>query len=132
MSPSYHYCSTPTSLDPERLLKKRETQKISKYRSLVESRRGELDPLVTGAHGNTTSSSKKLLQVICSSRDSSDPKLSRCVYDYWMIMISFTPHKTVASQVIVQSARASGRQHSGPYATSSFPDSTDTHFDMNG
>ena len=87
---------------------------------------------VIGTHGNTTSSTKKLLQVICSSRDSFDSKLSRCVYDYWMTMISFTLHKTVASQIIVQSARTNGRHYSGPYAVSSFPDSTDIHFDMNG
>ena len=49
-----------------------------------------------------------------------------------MTVTSFTLPKTAASQIIVQSARASGRHYSGPYAVSSFPDSTDTHIDMNG
>ena len=114
------------------LCKKREAQKVSKYRTLVESQGGDFTPLVTGSHGNTTSSAKKLLQVTFSNRNTTDPKLSRCTYDYWITMISFTLHKTVASQVIAQSAKASGRQYSGPYATSSFPDSAETHFDMSG
>ena len=94
------------------------------------SKGGEFDPLATGTRGSTTSSAEKLLQVTCSPRDSSDPKLSRSIYDYWMTMTSFTLHKTVASQVAAQSARSSGRHSSGPCASS--PDSAGVHFDMTG
>ena len=52
--------------------------------------------------------------------------------DYWMNMISFTLHKTIASQIIVQSSKFNGRHISNPCAASSFPDSTDIHFDMIG
>ena len=48
----------------------------------------------------------------CSPRDSSSPKLSRCVSDYWMTMISFTLHKTVASQITVQSTKFNGHHSS--------------------
>ena len=58
VSHSHHYCSTPTSLDPERLLKKRETQKASECRTLAESQGGEFDPLVIGTHGSITISNK--------------------------------------------------------------------------
>ena len=51
--------------------------------------------------------------------------------DYWMNMISFTLHKTIASQIIVQSTKFNGHHSLSPYATSYFPDSTDIHFDMN-
>ena len=50
VSPSHYYCSTPSSLDPERLLKKREAQKTSKYRTLAEAQGGEFDPLAVGSH----------------------------------------------------------------------------------
>ena len=50
----------------------------------------------------------------------------------WMTMISFTLHKTVASQIIVQSTKFNGRHSSSSYAASSFPDPTDIHFDMIG
>ena len=85
-----------------------------------------------GSNGNITNSTKKLLQVICSNRDITDPKLYRCVYNYWMTMISFTLHKTIASRIIVQSTKFNGRHISSPFAASSFPDPTDIHFDMNG
>ena len=49
-----------------------------------------------------------------------------------MNMISFTLHKTIASQIIIQSTKFNGRHSLSPYAASSFPDSTDIHFDMNG
>ena len=51
VSPPCHYLPTPSSLDPERLFKKREAQKVSKYRFLAESQRGEFGPLVVGTHG---------------------------------------------------------------------------------
>jgi len=132
VSPTQSYIQTPSALDPERLLKKREIQKINKYRPFVVSKGGEFDPLVIGTSGNITSTTKKLLQVMCSPRDSSNSKLSRCVSDYWMNMISFTLHKTIASQIIIQSTKFNGRHSLSPYAASSFPDSTDIHFDMNG
>ena len=105
-------------------------QETSKYRTLVESQGGELDPLAVGTHGSTTSSTKKLLQVACSNRGATDPKLYRFVYDYWVAKTSLTLQKTTASEVVTRSAKVSGLQYSGSYASSSFPDSVDTHFDM--
>ena len=51
----------------------------------------------------------------------------------WCVLCtSLTHQKTVASEVVVPSAKASGRQYTGTYASNSFPDSADTHFDMSG
>ena len=68
----------------------------------------------------------------CSNKDVTDPRLYRCVYDYWVAKNSLTLQKTVASEVLARSAKVNGRQYSGTYASSSFPDSVDIHFDMNG
>jgi len=69
---------------------------------------------------------------MCSSQDATDPKLHRCTYDYWLAKISFSLHKTIATEVIVRSAKVNGRQYSGPLANSSFPDSVGIHFETNG
>ena len=53
-SDAHQYSSTPSSLDPQRLLKKRESQKVSKYRAVAQSKGGELEPLVTGTSGSVT------------------------------------------------------------------------------
>ena len=71
----YQYLSTPSSLDSQRLLKKREAQKVSKYGDLVQSKGGSFEPIVIGSSGSITTSAKKLLQVICSSRDITDLNL---------------------------------------------------------
>ena len=70
VSDSIQYSATPISLDPERLLKKREHHKIKKYRRLVESKgRGTFEPLVIGTAGNVTKPTMKLLRTICSNQD---------------------------------------------------------------
>ena len=68
----------------------------------------------------------------CSNKDVTNPKLYRCVYDFWMAKISLTLQKAVASEVVTRSAKVSGRQYTGTYTSNSFPDSVDTHFDMSG
>ena len=119
----------PSSLDHQRLLKKREAQKVSKYRALVHQKGGELEPLVIGASGAITATAKKLLQVICCGQDDPAPIAYRCSYELWLAKISFSLHKSLASEIIVRSSKVSGRQLS---ASSSFPDSIDTHLEMNG
>ena len=120
------------TLDSQRLLKKREAQKVSKCSDFAQSKGGSFEPLVTGSSWSITASAKKLLQVMCSSQDTTDPKLSRCTYDFWLAKISFSLHKTAATEVVEHSAKVSGRQYSGPFASNSFPDPVDTHFEMNG
>ena len=113
-------------------LKKREAQKVSKYGDLVQSKGGSFEPPVTGSSGSITTPAKKLLQVVCSSQDTTDPKLSRCYYDFWLAKTSFSLHKTTATETTVRSAKVNGRQYSGPLANSSFPDSVDIHFEVSG
>ena len=69
---------------------------------------------------------------MCSSQDASDPKLHRYTYDYWLAEISFPLHKTTATEAVVRSAKVSGRQYSGPFASISSPDTADTHFEVSG
>ena len=132
MSLTHQYSCIPSSLEPERLLKKREAQKASKYRTLAESQGGELDPLAVGAHGSATSSTKKALQEVCSSKDATDPKLCRCACDYWVAKTSLSLQRAVAREALARPVKASGLQYSGFHAASSFPDSVGTHFDMSG
>ena len=66
VSQTFPYSSTPVSLHPERLLKKREVQKSTKYQALAESKGGDFSPLATGASGYIASSAKKVLQTTCS------------------------------------------------------------------
>ena len=132
MSDSTQYSSTPSSLDPERLLKKHELQKTLKCRALAESQGGELQPLATGAPGSVTESAKKLLQVICSKQDVSDSNYRCYTYDFWVAKTSLTLQKTTASEAVVRSSRASGRQCTALHANNIFPDSIDTHFKVSG
>ena len=80
-----------------RLLKSREVQKIKKYSPLAQSQGGELSPLVVGTSGYIATTAKKLLQVTCSSQDSS----SRHTYEFWMTKISFSLHKSTASEILL-------------------------------
>ena len=89
----------------------------------------EFEPLVIGASGSITTTAKKLLQVICCGQDDPASRASRCSYEFWLAKISFSLHKSLASEVIVRSSKVNGRQFS---ASSSFPDSVDIHLEMNG
>ena len=60
VSQTFQYSSTPASLHPERLLKKRELQKVTKYYALVEAQGGDFSSLVTRTSGYITSSAKKV------------------------------------------------------------------------
>ena len=132
VSHSYQYSSTPSSLDHQRLLKKRESQKTSKYRTLAHSQGGDFEPLAVGTSGSITTPAKKLLQVVCSSQDSTSPKRHSCACGCWVAKTSLSLHKSAASEVTARSARASGRHYSGSLASSFFPDSADTHFEVSG
>ena len=105
---------------------------MAKYGDLAQSKDGSFEPLVSGSSGSTTTPAKKLLQVMCYSQDTTDPKLSRCSCDFWSAKTSSSLHKTAATEVTVRSARVSGRQYSGPSASSSFPDLADTHSEVSG
>ena len=105
---------------------------MSKYRALVQSQGGELEPLATGASGSTTTSAKTLPQVVYSSQDATDSKLHRSTYDFWLAKISFSLHKATSTEVVVRSAKVSGRQYSGPLANSSTLAPADTHFEVSG
>jgi len=129
VSSTLQYSLTPNLLDHQRLLKKREAQKVTKYSSLVHQKGGEFEPLVIGASGAITATAKKLLQVICSSQDNPTSRTHRCSYEFWLAKISFSLHKSIASEIIVRSAKVNGRQFS---ASNSFPDSVDIHLEMNG
>ena len=129
VSSTLQYSLTPSLLDHQRLLKKREAQKVTKYRALVHQKGGEFEPLVIGASGAITATAKKLLQVICSSQDDPTSRSHRCSYEFWLAKISFSLHKSIASEIIVRSAKVNGRQFS---ASNSFPDSVDIHLEMNG
>ena len=56
----------------------------------------------------------------------------RCSYEFWLAKISFSLHKSVASEIITRSTVVNGRQFSGPLASNSFPDPADSHLEMNG
>ena len=129
VSSTLQYSLTPSLLDHQRLLKKREAQRVTKYRALVHQKGGEFEPLVIGASGAITATAKKLLQVICSSQDNPTSRTHRCSYEFWLAKISFSLHKSIASEIIVRSAKVNGRQFS---ASNSFPDSVDIHLEMNG
>ena len=134
MSDSIHYSATPISLDPERLLKKREQQKIQKYRCLVESKgAGTFEPLVIGTSGKVTKTTSKLIRTICCSKqDNNDSTVHRSDYNYWMAKISFCLQKTIANEIIIRSGRVNGKQYTTHYANNMFPDSVDIHLEMNG
>ena len=99
--------SSSISLSPERLLKKREIQKITKYTPLVESQGGEFSPLVIGTSGYITALAKKLLQVVCSNQDSS----SRHTCELWMTKISFSLQKSSANEILIRSRKVNGKQY---------------------
>ena len=105
---------------------------IPSCRNLVQQKGGEFEPLVIGSSGSVTSTTKKLLQVICSSQEDPTSRAHRCSYEFWLAKTSFSLHKSAASEVTSRSAVASGRQFSGPLASNSFPDPVDTHLEMNG
>ena len=102
VSDSAQYSSTPSSLGPERLLKKRELQKAVKYHVPAESQGGELERFAIGASGNVTNSTKKLLYVTRSKQDVSDSKYHRCACHFWVAKTSLTLQKTVASEGVVR------------------------------
>jgi len=54
------YSLAPSLLDHQRLLKKREAQKVSKYRALVQQKGGEFETLVIGTSGSITTTAKKI------------------------------------------------------------------------
>ena len=122
VSQSIPYSSSPMSIDPQRLLKKRESKKTTKYSTLAQSQGGELSPLVTGASGYTTTSAKKVLQVTCTNQDSFDSTSSRYTYEYWVTKISLSLQKSVASEILVRSKRASGRQYTSSSSRETLPD----------
>lgn len=134
VSDSIQYSATPISLDPERLLKKREIQKIQKYRRLVESSKGgTFEPLVIGTSGNVTKTTSKLIRTICSKQDDNDSTVHhRYNYEFWMARISFSLQKTIANEIIIRSGRVNGKQYTTHYANNMFPDSVDIHLQMNG
>ena len=105
------------------------TESYQVHRALVHQKGGEFEPLVIGASGAITATAKKLLQVICSSQDDPTSRPHRCSYQFWLAKISFSLHKSLASEVIVRSAKVSGRQSS---ASSSFPERVDIHLEVNG
>ena len=129
VSKSIVYSNDPVSVDPLRLLKKRELQKTNKYSTLVQSQGGEFSPLVIGTSGNITASTKKVLQVICSSQDITNPQFT---YDYWMTKSSFSLHKSTATEIITRSLLHNRRQFSALTSRETFPDSVDTHLQMSG
>ena len=94
----YDITSSPTFIDPQRLLKKRESQKATKYSSLAQSQGGELSPLVTGTSGYTTSSAKKVLEVICTNQDNFDSTSSRHTYEHWVTRASLSLQKSAARE----------------------------------
>ena len=57
---------------------------------------------------------------------------TRYTYDFWMAKISFSVRKSVASEIVVRSKKASGRHHSSFLSRDTFPDSVGTHFEMSG
>jgi len=132
VSDSIQYLATPISLDPERLLKKREIQKIQKYRRLVESNGGSFEPLVIGTSGIVTKQTMKVLRTICSKQDNNDSTVHRYNYDFWMAKISFSLQKTIANEIIIRSSRVNGKQYTTHLANNMFPDSVDIHLEMNG
>ena len=131
-SSSLLYSLTPSSLDYQRLLKKREAQKVSEYRDLAQQKGGELKPLAVGTSGASTATAKKLLQVVCSSQGDPTSRVHRCSYEFWLAKISFSLHKSAASEATTCSAKVSGRQFPSPFAPSSYPDPADTHFEVSG
>ena len=70
---------------------------------------GDFSPLVIGTSGYVAASAKKLLQVVCSSKDSS----SRHTYEFWMTKISFSLQKSVANETLVRSRKVSGKHYTG-------------------
>ncbi len=132
VSDSIQYSATPISLDPERLLKKREIQKIQKYRRLVESNGGSFEPLVIGTSGIVTKQTMKVLRTICSNQDNNESTVHRHNYEFWMAKISFSLQKTIANEIIIRSSRVNGKQYTTHLANNMFPDSVDIHLEMNG
>ena len=135
VSPSTNYRNTDASLNPDVLLKKRESQKISKYRTLVEQNGGQFEPLVISTSGRITANTRKLLDVICQKPSGDDARIrsNRTLHQYWMSRISFTLSKTIANEIIIRSARVNGRQYdqnSTSSANNSSPDSVDIHLQM--
>ena len=102
-----------------------------KYQALVESKGGDFSPLVVGASGYIASSATKVLQTTCSSLDSSSSAHTRYTYDYWVSKASLSLQKSVSTEAIVRSSRASGR-HSSSSSRDTFPDSVDIHNQMSG
>ena len=107
----------------------RESHKIKKYSTLVQSQGGEFSPLVTGTSGSTTTSTKKILQVVCTNQDNADPRFT---YEYWMAKISLSLQKSAANEIQVRSKAANGKQYSTSTLRETFPDSADIHLQMNG
>ena len=132
VSQSTPYSPTPTSIDPERLLKKRESKKTTEYRSLAQSQGGDFSPLVTGTSGYTTTSTKKVLQVVCSNQDSTDSSSSRYTCEFWMTKTSLSLQKSAASETLARSKKVSGKQYTSSPSRDTFPDSADIHFQVSG
>ena len=135
VSHTVNYRNTEASLNPNVLLKKRENQKISKYRNLVERNGGQFEPLVISTSGRITANTRKLLDVICQKPlgDNARIRSNRTRHQYWLSRISFTLSKTIANEIIIRSAKVNGRQYdqnSTSSANNSFPDSLDIHLEM--
>ena len=132
VSQSTQYSPSPSSLSPERPLKERETQKATKYSTLVESQGGDFSPLVTGTSGYVASPAKKLLRVAYSSQDARDYGSSRYSCEFWMTKISLSLQKSVASEILVRSKKANGRLYTSFLSRGTFPDSLGTHPEVSG
>ena len=102
------------------------------YHALAESQGGEFDPLDTGKSGGITSSAKKHLQLTCSKQGATDSSFHCYTYELWMAKTSLSLQKSVASEVVARSKKASGRQCTGSLPRDTFPDSVDTHFEVSG
>ena len=124
--------NNPVSVDPLRILKQRELQKASKYSTLVQSQGGELSPLVTGANGNITASTKKVLQIICSSQDNTNPRFT-CLWllDDQNFLLTTEVSCKLSYTSLSRSALHNGRQWSTLSSRETFPDSVDIHLQMN-
>ena len=113
-------------------IKNREVQKSTKYQTLVESKGGDFSPLVTGASGYIANSAKKVLQTICSKQDNINSAHTRYTYDYWVSKISLSLQKSISTETVLRSSRASGKQSPSSSSRDSFPDSSDTHSQVSG
>jgi hypothetical protein len=106
--------------DPDRLLRKRSQQKISKYRQQVEATGARFEALVIGTTGLITDSSMKLLEVLCGKSsgniNTNKARFQRTIYHYWLSRISFALQKTIASEILEKTVKINGDQYNSQSA----------------